>query len=243
MSELALKIPNMEERVLESQTLSAGAMAIQVMDQATLIFASDSLLSVMEGLKAIKETHKDNKRFAKQAHATACALERDHMAILAPAERYLRQQISAYQLKQEKIRIEAERKAREKADKLAEKERLKKEKQADNLEAKGHADLANERRAEAADVFAEPVAVAKPEASRSALGTVSGRKDIEIEILKDPDKIRAFCRAVADGIIPVGCISIKTSEVKAHCKANIIKPGPYHGVIVKEKFITMARGR
>jgi hypothetical protein len=243
MAELALKILNRDDRINESQTINDAALAVVISDRGSYEDAGQFLLSISQEQKRIKLLYKDIKASAKKTHSDICTQEKNHLGVIAPAERHLRQQISEYQMEQERIRIAAERKAKEKAEKEAEKERLRLLKQAEKLEEKGQTELAEERMEEAADVVAEPVAVAKTETARSDFGTVSARKDIEIILPEDAVKIRDFCRAVATAELPAGCITINKAAVKAFCKLQGIKPGPFHGVIVKEKFITMARGR
>jgi len=116
------------EKELQTQALTwpERAQAIAVRDQQTYDQAADMLKGVAELAKQIKDHYGPLKTAAHQAHRKICDAEKEILSPVEGADRILRNSIAAFDQEQERIRIAAERRAREEAMRM-ERERLAEE--------------------------------------------------------------------------------------------------------------------
>jgi hypothetical protein len=126
-----------EEVELEEQALSwpEKARAIRVSDQETYDRAAALLISVGELEKKIIEHHRPIKESAYAAHKAAVAAEKRLLDPLAEAKGIIKRSIASFEIEQERIRREAEQKAREESARLEEEARLKLALQAEEMGA------------------------------------------------------------------------------------------------------------
>lgn len=164
------------------------AAAINIVDQASYNFAAETLLEIAKLEKEVKAHHGPIKTAAHDAHKAAVAGEKRFLDPLDKAKSLIRRAISGWEIKQRRIREEAERKAREEAEKKEEEDRIAR---AIEAEKAGKSTEEVEKIIDTpAEVKIEPV---KP-TYKPAPG-VSTRETWKAEVTD----IKALCKAVADG--------------------------------------------
>lgn len=203
-----------------------SGMMIETDDEAA--FAGEIVQQIKDYEKAVVDFFEEDKKLASKLHKNICAKEK---AALAPAIEIRAQitgKINAFltdkRRKEEAARAEAERIRRE--QEAAERERLAKEAEAKRLEAEEAAKSGNEEQAQELAAQAEQIALESetvvvvpevmPEVSKSidtAAGKVSGRSDIDLEVI---DKKALIADLVAKGLD--GFIDIDLGKLKRFCK-------------------------
>ena len=150
---------------------------------------------------------------ANKAHKSLCALRTD---ALKPWQ-LIRGKISAernnYQIEQECIHQETQRKAEEQARKIAEKEKQKLLEQAIKAEEKGKTDKVEVLLEKAEQVYIEPVIVESNVEKKTELsfgGSLSSQKDFDVEVTD----AMAICKAIVNSILPLGIIEFKNQAIK-----------------------------
>lgn len=126
-----------KEVQFEQQALSwpQKAKAITVRDQPSYNAAAELLISIATLKKEIIDHHKPIKETAFAAHKAAVAAEKRLLDPLAEAETIIKRGIGLFEQEQERIRLEAQRKAEEEARRLEEEARLKLAVQAEEMGA------------------------------------------------------------------------------------------------------------
>lgn len=116
----------LKEVELEQQALTwpDKAKAITICDQQSYNQAADLLVSIATLKREIIEHHKPIKETAFAAHKAAVAAEKRLLDPLAESETILKRGIGTFEMEQERIRREVERKAIEEARRLEEEARL-----------------------------------------------------------------------------------------------------------------------
>jgi len=122
------------EQQLQTRALSwpEQARAITVADQQTYDQAAEMLKGVADLTKQIKDHYAPLRTAAWETHRKICASEKGLLTPVEGADRILRNSIAAFDQEQERIRIAAERRAREDAirrerERLAEEARVREE--------------------------------------------------------------------------------------------------------------------
>lgn len=128
---------NEEVKVLEQEALSwpIRAREIQVFDQGTYDMATGLLLTIAALKKRIKDYHAPLKEAANRTHKSICAAENGLIEPLDEARAIISPRLIEWQRKQEAIRLELERKAREEAIRQEEERRLAMAVEAEKLES------------------------------------------------------------------------------------------------------------
>jgi len=225
-----------EEEVKEAAlTLCESASNVVVSDQTGYEKASIFLKAIKDGRKIIVDFFKPMKDAASKAHKEICKKEREELEPVESAEKQVKSMMITYVNEQEKIRRIQEKKALDKAEAEAKKEREKLAAQAKKAEEKGNAEKAEEKREAAEMVYAEPVAVESTVAKTTRVenGTISTRKEIEVILPESIEGIKMLCKAIADGQVPVTCVKFSPGRLKAWAK-DWKKTGPVFGMIIKE---------
>lgn len=155
-------------------------------------------------------------RKAHEAHKALTAKRGEMLKPVEDRKKILRGKISAYLTEQERIRREEQRKLDEERRAKEAAERAKLEARAAKAEEKGKAEKAEALREQAEQVYVPP-AVVRPEVEKTThidTGTVSQKTDINVTVT-DPLKI---LKAVTDGRLPIGIITISESKLKQAVK-------------------------
>jgi len=147
----------MEVCVTEHKDFAAQC---RVTNEVELHEAGEFLVRLKKLIKEVDAWFKPMIDQAYAAHKAICNKKNLYIKPLETAETTIKQKIGAFQLELDRIRDEEERKAREKAEKEAEIERQRLLKQAENAEAKGNHEKAQECLNAAADIYVAPAPVA-----------------------------------------------------------------------------------
>jgi hypothetical protein len=159
-------VPETREIDQNIATLSEKALAIRVVDDATLLAADrvESDLKVMR--KVIKDFFKPLKQAADLAHSKLCDAENAELARIVPAENYVKQQRLDYQQEQKRIKDIKEARLLKEAKAREEQERLDRaaaiEEEAARLKAAGQVEEAAAVQQEAEEVLSTPAYVSPP---------------------------------------------------------------------------------
>lgn len=179
-----------EVQVMEQTALSwpARALAIKIIDQSTYNHASALIKEIRKMKSLVKEYHKPIKQKTDMAHKEAVATEKRALDPLDKADDIISEELSRWDVEQERLRKEAQAKADAEAKRLAD--------LAATAEAK--AAKANGATQEVVDaILTAPVPVPSPvvlPTFQKADG-LSTRKTWAAEL----SDIKALCRAVAEG--------------------------------------------
>lgn len=122
---------------LEQQALTwpEKARAIAITNQESYNQAAGLLISIATLKKEIVDHHKPIKDTAFAAHKAAVAAEKRLLDPLVEAETFIKRGLGAFVQEQERLRLEAQRKADEEARRIEEEARLKLAVQAEELGA------------------------------------------------------------------------------------------------------------
>lgn len=139
---------------------------------------------------------------------------------------------NSYQVEQERIRLEAQRKAEAAAREVARKEQ-------EVLLARAAAAKSVAKQEElfikAENVYVEPViipSIVEKKVELSFGGSVSSQKDIDVLITD----VKAICKAVFDSKLPVGIVEIKNNALKTFVKMQCLKNGDIEGFTIHTTF-------
>ena len=232
--ENAAAVLTQQEVEQETQALDIyqQASAVKVRDKATYESAGALALCIKDMTKQVTDYWKPIKDKAHAAHKEICAREAELLKPLKDAQAIIDRERRAYLAEQERIRQDAERKARAIADEAARKERARLEAQAAKAAEKGKAEKAAELIEKAAEVVSAPVFVA-PVIEKNV------RKDIAVQVTD----IKALLLFIAqEKFAPVDAVEIKASVLKTWCKNNQIKNGQVPGIVITETISPINRG-
>lgn len=234
---------NLAEVVTEDSQIAAAvtetnskALAVRVTDQVSLGKAGDIAKGLREMKKQVTDWFSPMKKAAHESWKGICAKENDTLKPLEEAENYVRKQMNDYLAEQEKIRQEAERKARIAAEEAARKEREKLEAQAMKALDKGKDDKAEALMEQAEDVYAAPVHV---EATAVAVKTENAHVGMQDKLIIEVTDIKAFLRALLDQNSAMTMIEVSPSKLTAWAKANAVDKFP--GLRVEKTKVTVIR--
>lgn len=192
MSAATITLEPARELETKALTFSDRARALAIIDQQTFDAAGEMLVAI-KGLRAEAESHhRPIIDAAHKAHKAALDGLKKIDGPLAEAESIIKPKISGYLQEQERIRLEAERKAREEAERL-EAERL----ESAIVEAEQNGASVEE----VAAMCEQPMPIAMPAPVAPAVRPVYGvstAKTYRVEVIS----IRELCKAVAMGQVP-----------------------------------------
>lgn len=220
----------MENQVIEKElegkalTLKDQATSMVVLDVTGYAAAGELAKSIKELRVKIVDYFKSLKEAAHQAHKAITTKEAGELKPVDEAIQILRDMMNNFIREQERIRQEAEKKARLAAEEEARKEREKLLAQAIKAEEKGQNEKAEEKLEQAEMVYAAPVTVAPTVAKTVA--TEAGNITQAVELQITVSDMRAFIAAlVAKNIAPT-MIEVKVAPLKAWVKANGLESFP-----------------
>jgi len=142
-----------EDRAL---TIPERASALQIVTARDYEEAANLLLSIKEVQKEIDASYDPVIKKAFEAHREAIAAKKKVEAPLREAEAIIKPKLSAYDAEQERIRLEAERKAQAEAVRLEEERRLQ-----EAIEAEQSGDTAEADAIIASPAYVAPVSIPK----------------------------------------------------------------------------------
>jgi vacuolar-type H+-ATPase subunit H len=186
---ITLALPSKTELDRMAVQFLDGAKALEITDDAMYEAAGAELSSIKSRIKDLETKRKEITTPMDQAKKRIMDLFRGPLDVLTQAKTVVERGMASYYQEQERIRREAERKAREEAAKIQEKLRREAERKAAKLEDKGQADEARALREQAPVVV--PAAAPPPP---KAAGTHT-RESWTAEVV---DKM-ALIKAVAEG--------------------------------------------
>lgn len=194
--------------------------------------SAEWLAFVKREIEKIEEQCADAIDKAYALHKQLCKDKKDALAPWEAAKNRISVERNNYQVEQERIREEAQRKAEAEA-----REKARKEQEA--LLARAAAAKTEAKQEEllekAESVYVEPVfvpSVVEKKVEISTGGSVSSQKDFDVVVTD----IKAVCKAVVDGKLPVGIIEIRNNALKTFIKLQGIKQGDIEGLQIKTKF-------
>ena len=219
----------------EGTAIERSATALAVVDEDTRLQAADMRERARQFKAAVVARFKEPKEAADKAHKAVVALEKE---MYGPAERVitiLDRKSSDYLMALERQRRAEEERLRKEAEAKAEAERKRLEKLAEKQMDAGKIEKAGETIARAEEIQVEaPVLPTIDRSVKTEAGGTSGSKDFDVAV----DNVMLVVRQVVDGKLPIACIEVKTSAIKAHAKLNTVngKLPVIPGVRLIEKF-------
>lgn len=180
----------LELQELETRALSwpERAQGIAIRDQVSYQTAANLLLDIAALKKEIVSHHEPIKKAAFEAHRAAVAAEKRLLDPLQQAETILKRGIGAWEMEQERIRLEEQRRAEEETQRAEEQLRLEMAAQAEDEGAPPEV---------AEQILQTPLPIPKPVVAPTfnRVAGVSTRQNWRAEVTD----IRALCKAVAEG--------------------------------------------
>lgn len=226
MNALAQAIQINPEAELEQKTLSLYEQAtnLTINDQQTYAAAGEVGKALKSLEKEITDYFAPMKKAAHDAHKAITKKESDELAPVKEAMDVVRKTMNTYIQEQERIRQEAERKARIEAEEAARKERERLEAQALKAMEKGKDEKAEALIDQAEAVYAEPVTVAPviDKTVRTESGNITQSKELQITVTD----VKAFIAELVKRNVAPTMIEVKAGPLKAWCKANAIESFP-----------------
>lgn len=201
----------------------AEAQSLAVADLNDYALAGEFLAKVKILAKDVEDKRTSITRPMNEALRNVNEMFRSLSDPLYIAEKNVKGKMSAWYAEQERIRVEAERRALAEARAKEEAERARLQKAAEKAEAKGNAARAADLKQQAAEVYIAPQIEAEDHeiAAASSYGSVSMRKDIEVQV----ENPYAILEAVLNETLPMTFITIKEAEIKRYAKASGIGVG------------------
>lgn len=230
-----------ESLAIQVNPVVARANAVQV---TTAMEYDDAAIFLTEVKTKAKLVEDERVRVSKPMNEALRAHNDLFKRLSGPldlAERTVKGKMSSWYAEQERIREAQERKAREEARAREQAEREKLERQAAKAEAKGHVEAAEELKQRAAEVYVEPAPVAVQTESTviAGKGSVTMRKDIEIEI----ENPYALLEAILKEEMPLAWLKFDVQAIKRRAKADNLTPGSkaIPGVRIKPAIVSAVR--
>lgn len=231
-AEAAKIIPINPEAELEQKTLTLyeQASSLVITDQTSYAAAGEVGKSLKSLQKEIEDYFAPMKKAAHDAHKAITKKETDELAPVKEAIDIVRKTMNVYIQEQDRIRQEAERKARMEAEEAARKERERLEKQALAAMEKGKDEKAESLMEQAANVYAEPVAVEPvvDKTVRTESGNITQAKELQIVVTD----VKAFLAELVKRNVAPTMIEVKAGPLKAWVKANALESFP--GLSIKQ---------
>lgn len=215
-----------QESALEAKclTLYEQATALTICDQASYAAAGE----VGKALKALEKEITDYfeplRVAAKANYDTVLDKKKTELAPVQEAMDIVRKTMNVYIQEQERIRKEAERKARIAAEEEARKERERLEKQALAAMGKGKDEKAESLMEKAEMIYAAPATVAPvvEKTVHTAAGNITQAKELQITVTD----VKSFIAELVKRNVAPTMIDIKSGPLKAWVKANAIESFP-----------------
>ena len=210
----------MVEKELETTalTLKDQATAMVIRDVTTFAAAGELGKSIKDLRAKIVDYFAPIKKAAHDAHKAITAKESAELKPVDEAIAILRDTMNVFTREQERIRQEAERKARLAAEEDARKEREKLLAAAVKAEEKGKDERAEELLEQAEMVYAAPVTVAPTVAKTVA--TEAGNITQAVEYQISVTDMKAFIAELTKRNLMPTMLEAKTAPLKAWVKAN-----------------------
>lgn len=225
-AETAKIIPINPEAELEQETLTLyeQATSLTISDPATYAAAGEVGKSLKALEKKITEYFEPLRVAAKANYDAVLKKKNDELAPVQEAMDVVRKTMNVYAQEQERIRQEAERKARMEAEEAARKERERLEAQALKAMEKGKDEKADELLDRAENVYAAPVAVAPvvEKTVHTASGNITQAKELQITVTD----VKSFMAELVKRNVAPTMIDVKAGPLKAWVKANAIESFP-----------------
>ena len=236
----------MSETIVEYEAKSKTKDELEILEKCKnlkILTAEDFAISAEWYATCDRQIKEINKRWeekelvklADQLHKKLCKERTEDKAPWEKAKGIISVERNRYQVELEYAHLFAQRKAEAAEAEKKEKERQKLLEQAIKLEEKGKLAQAEEKLEQAENVYSEPVFVPSAVEKKIELsfgGSVSSQRDFDVEVID----VKAICKAVADGHLPVGIIEIRNKELKEFCKLKQIENGDIEGLLIKTKF-------
>ena len=221
-----------------TETVSVTS-ALVVNSPETHVIASNAVINLDGLIKTVKEYWKLPKEAAFKLHKGIVAKESEMLRLMEEQRRAIVGRISVYLTEQDRIRqeeyrrLEAEQRAKEEAERsrLLD-EAAKAEAEGSPVDAEVLLTMAEEVQSEAPPI---PVAVV-PQTTRTDIGTVSQRHDIEVAVTD----AKAVLKAVIDGTLPIAVVAISESKIKQYVKLSGLAEIP--GCTIKRVVSASFRG-
>ena len=233
-AETAKIIPINPEAELEMETLTLyeQATSLTISDPATYAAAGEVGKSLKALEKKITEYFEPLRVAAKANYDAVLKKKNDELAPVQEAMDVVRKTMNTYAQEQERIRQEAERKARMKAEEAARKERERLLAQAEKAIDKGKDEKAEELLDRAELVCAAPVTVAPAvdKTIHTASGNITQVREIRVDVVDMVAFVKELC-ASNPGAIP-SILKIGDGPLKSFIKANGIEK--YSGLRIEK---------
>jgi len=185
------------------------ARAVVVKDQESYNYAANTLIEIARMEKKIKEHHEPIKTAAFNAHKVAVATEKRFLDPLNEAKIIIKRAIGTWEIEQEKIRADTERKANEETRRLEEEERLR---LAVEAEKQGQPEAIVEKIIDTPKPI--PITTVAPTFRR--VDGVSTRETWHAEVID----IKVLCQAVIDGKAPIESVQANMALLNSMARTN-----------------------
>lgn len=233
-AESAKIIPINPEAELEQETLTLyeQATSLIVSDAATYAAAGELGKGLKDLEKKIVDYFAPMKKAAHEAHKAITKKESDELAPVKEAMDVVRKTMNTFIQEQERIRREAERKARAEEEERARKEKERLEAQVLKALESGKDEKAESLLEKADNVYAAPVTVAPmvDRTLRTSSGNITQAKDIKVTVLQMIPFLQALCAQNPGAVANI--VKIGDGPLKAFVKTNGIKSFP--GLAIEE---------
>ena len=211
------------------------ARAIMIVDDTTREIAAEFSANARKLVKVIEDEFKPDIEKAHQLHKGLLDRCKRLTLPLKKAQTIVDGEIRRDYLERERVRMEEERKAMQKAE--AERQAMEAAKAREVEERINQGDIEGAEELDDAEVIVNPIVPVAPtqKTTASAAGNITARKDIEVEV---QDK-RTVLQAVLDEKLPDTLITIDVGAAKRYAKAS----GRFHmpGFVIRETAIVSGR--
>jgi hypothetical protein len=208
----------------KSLTLYEQATSLSITDQRSYAAAGEVGKSLKALEKEITDYFAPMKKAAHDAHKAITKKESDELGPVKEALDIVRRTMNIWVQEQERIRKEAERKARMEAEEAARKERERLEAQAMKAMEKGKDEKAEELLDRAENVYAAPVTVAPvvDKTVRTESGNITQARELQVTVTD----AKAFIAELVKRNMAPTMVEIKPMALKSWVKANGLEAFP-----------------
>lgn len=224
-AETAKIIPINPEAELDNKslTLYEKATALVIVDQASYAIAGEVGKDLKALVTEITNFHEPMRISAKAAYDAVLKSKNDALAPVNEAMGIVRDTMNVYVREQERIRQEAERKARIAAEEAAKKERERLEAQALAAMEKGKGEKADSLLEKAEMVYAAPVTIAPviDKTVKTARGNITQARELRVTVIDVVAFVKELC-ASNPGAIP-SILKVGDGPLKSFIKSNGIE--------------------
>ena len=221
-AETAKIIPINPEAELDNKslTLYEKATALVIVDQASYAIAGEVGKDLKALVTEITNFHEPMRISAKAAYDAVLKSKNDALAPVNEAMGIVRDTMNVYVREQERIRQEAERKARIAAEEAAKKERERLEAQALAAMEKGKGEKADSLLEKAEMVYAAPVTIAPviDKTVKTASGNITQAKELKVSVTNLALFLKTLCEQNPGAVAAI--VKIGDGPLKAFAKSN-----------------------